>query len=108
MNLRIWDKVAVGAYKILVFVAVVIITTLKRLLMRCDNVDAVLDAITHVSFTLKLFSFLTKNERKKKQFPQINEETSDVIVSKAIELWQLGGSSLGTMSPNTISLPLNT
>lgn len=38
---------------------------------------------------------------------QINEETSDVIVNKAIELWQQSGSVLVTMSPSTINMTLN-
>ncbi|XP_043289769.1 TBC1 domain family member 7 isoform X2 [Venturia canescens] len=82
---KIWDKIAVGAYKILVFVAVVILTTLRRLVFKCNTVEGILDTITN-----------------------INEETSEVIVNKAIELWQQSGSILGTMSPNTLSIPMNT
>ncbi|KAK0173413.1 hypothetical protein PV328_006614 [Microctonus aethiopoides] len=81
---KIWDKIAVGAYKILVFVATVILLTFRRLLLDCDSIDAVLDIISH-----------------------INEETSDVIVNKAIELWQQSGSVLVTMSPSTINMTLN-
>lgn len=45
---RIWDKITVGAYRILVFVAVVTLTTLRRLLLRCENIDNVLDTINNV------------------------------------------------------------
>jgi len=51
---RIWDKITVGAYKILVFVAVVTLTTLRRLLLRCENIDNVLDTVNNV----KLFVIL--------------------------------------------------
>ncbi|XP_034944065.1 TBC1 domain family member 7 [Chelonus insularis] len=76
---KIWDKIAVGAYKILAFIAAVIFMTLRRLLLNCDNINRVLETISN-----------------------INEETSEVIVNKAIELWQQSGSGLVTMSPNTI------
>lgn len=46
---RIWDKIAVGAYKILVFVAIVILTTLRRFLLKCKTLDNVLDTILNVS-----------------------------------------------------------
>ncbi|XP_057330650.1 TBC1 domain family member 7 [Microplitis mediator] len=75
---KIWDKIAVGAYKILAFVAAVVFITLRRFLLNCDSTDCVLDTISH-----------------------INEETSEMIVNKAIELWQQSGSALVTMSPNT-------
>ncbi|XP_011301260.1 TBC1 domain family member 7 [Fopius arisanus] len=78
---KIWDKVAVGAYKILVFVAIVILTTFRRVLLQCDSIDGILDAISH-----------------------INEETSELIVNKAIELWQQSGSILVTMSPNIVNV----
>lgn len=45
---RIWDKIAVGAYRILIFVTVVTLTTLRRLLMRCENIDGILDTIANV------------------------------------------------------------
>ncbi|XP_015598973.1 TBC1 domain family member 7 isoform X3 [Cephus cinctus] len=71
---KIWDKIVVGAYKILVFVAVVTLITLKRVLLRCEHLDNILDAINNIS-----------------------EETSEVIVNKAIELWQQSGSTLVSM-----------
>ncbi|CAD6240790.1 GSCOCG00008919001-RA-CDS [Cotesia congregata] len=80
---KIWDKIAVGAYKILAFVAAVIFITLRRFLLNCDSLDCVLDTISH-----------------------INEETSEMIVNKAIELWQQSGSALVTMSPNTNTINL--
>lgn len=76
---KIWDKIVVGAYKILVFVAVVILTTLRRLLLRCENTDNVLDTVGNIT-----------------------EETSEVIVNKAIESWQQSGSTLTTISQNTV------
>lgn len=68
---KIWDKIAVGAYKILVFVAIVILTTLRRFLLKCSKLDNVLDIIQNIT-----------------------EETSEVIVNKAIELWQQSGSNV--------------
>jgi len=49
---RIWDKITVGAYKILVFVAVVTLTTLRRLLLRCENIDNVLDTVNNVKLLI--------------------------------------------------------
>ncbi|XP_012345013.1 TBC1 domain family member 7 [Apis florea] len=72
---KIWDKIAVGAYRILIFVTVVTLTTLRRLLMRCENIDGILDTIANIT-----------------------EETSEVIVNKAIESWQQSGSTLTTIS----------
>lgn len=51
---RIWDKITVGAYRILIFVAVVTLTTLRRLLLRCENTDHILDTINNVRLLLKL------------------------------------------------------
>lgn len=51
---RIWDKITVGAYRILVFVAVVTLTTLRRLLLRCESIDNVLDTINNVRLLVKL------------------------------------------------------
>ncbi|XP_003701420.1 TBC1 domain family member 7 [Megachile rotundata] len=72
---KIWDKIAVGAYRILIFVTVVTFTTLRRLLLRCENIDGILDTISNIT-----------------------EETSEVIVNKAIESWQQSGSTLTTIS----------
>ncbi|XP_068977590.1 TBC1 domain family member 7 isoform X3 [Bombus flavifrons] len=72
---KIWDKIAVGAYRTLIFVTVVILTTLRRLLLRCENIDGILDTIANIT-----------------------EETSEVIVNKAIESWQQSGSTLTTIS----------
>ncbi|XP_011343341.1 TBC1 domain family member 7 isoform X2 [Ooceraea biroi] len=67
---KVWDKITVGAYKILVFVAVVTLTTLRRLLLRCENIDNVLDTINNIT-----------------------EETSELIVNKAIESMQQSGTT---------------
>ncbi|XP_076295835.1 TBC1 domain family member 7 isoform X1 [Lasioglossum baleicum] len=72
---KIWDKIAVGAYRILIFVTVVTLTTLRRLLLRCENIDSILDTISNIT-----------------------EESSEVIVNKAIESWQQSGSTLTTIS----------
>ncbi|CAK9808205.1 TBC1 domain family member 7 [Anthophora quadrimaculata] len=72
---KIWDKIAVGAYRILIFVTVVTLTTLRRLLLRCENIDSILDTIANIT-----------------------EESSEVIVNKAIESWQQSGSTLTTIS----------
>ncbi|CAL1674274.1 unnamed protein product [Lasius platythorax] len=67
---KIWDKITVSAYRILVFVAVVTLTTLRRLLLRCENTDSVLDTINNIT-----------------------EETSELIVNKAIESMQQSGTT---------------
>ena len=67
---KIWDKIMVSAYRILVFVAVVTLTTLRRLLLRCENTDSVLDTINNIT-----------------------EETSELIVNKAIESMQQSGTT---------------
>lgn len=71
---KIWDKIVVGANKILIFVTVVTLTTLRRLLLRCENLDGILDTISNIT-----------------------EESSEVIVNKAIESWQQSGSTLTTI-----------
>ncbi|XP_076382717.1 TBC1 domain family member 7 isoform X1 [Megalopta genalis] len=72
---KIWDKIAVGAHRILIFVTVVTLTTLRRLLLRCENIDSILDTISNIP-----------------------EESSEVIVNKAIESWQQSGTTLTTIS----------
>ncbi|CAL7937883.1 unnamed protein product [Xylocopa violacea] len=72
---KIWDKIAVGAYRILIFVTVITLITLRRLLLRCNNIDGILDTTANIT-----------------------EETSEVIVNKAIESWQQNGSTLTTIS----------
>lgn len=72
---KIWDKITVGAYRILIFVTVVTLTTLRRILLRYENIDGILDTISNIT-----------------------EETSEVIVNKAIESWQQSGSTLTTIS----------
>ncbi|XP_001604899.4 TBC1 domain family member 7 [Nasonia vitripennis] len=70
---KIWDKIAVGAYRILIFVAIVMLTTIRRCILRCDTLDKVLEAINNIT-----------------------EEISEVIVNKAIEGWQQSGSAMLT------------
>lgn len=48
IRFRIWDKIAVGAHKILVFVAVITLTTVRRLLLKSENIDNVLETISNV------------------------------------------------------------
>lgn len=68
---KIWDKVTGGSCKILVFVAVVILRTLRRNLLLCKMLDNVLNCLNNIP-----------------------EETAEVIVNKAIEMWQQYGSLL--------------
>ncbi|XP_066581621.1 TBC1 domain family member 7 isoform X2 [Prorops nasuta] len=76
---KIWDKITVGAYKVLVFVAVITLTTLRRALLRSENLDSVLDTINNMT-----------------------EETSEVIVNKALESWQQSGSTLTSISQTAV------
>ncbi|XP_043500247.1 TBC1 domain family member 7 isoform X2 [Polistes fuscatus] len=78
---KIWDKITVGAYKILVFVAVIMLNTLRRVLLRSDSVDSVLNTINNIT-----------------------EKMSELIVNKAIESWQQSGSTLTSISQNTINI----
>ncbi|XP_020288745.1 TBC1 domain family member 7 isoform X2 [Pseudomyrmex gracilis] len=66
----ICDGSIANAYRILVFVAVVTLTTLRRLLLRCESTDNVLDTVNNIT-----------------------EETSEVIVNKAIESMQQSGTT---------------
>ncbi|XP_072380117.1 TBC1 domain family member 7 [Diabrotica undecimpunctata] len=68
---RIWDKLCGGSYKILAFVAVVVLTTLKARIIKCNNISAVLQIIKNIT-----------------------EETADVIANKSIEMWQQYGTPL--------------
>ncbi|XP_014222658.1 TBC1 domain family member 7 [Trichogramma pretiosum] len=77
---KIWDKITVGACRILIFVAIAMLTTLKRcIISQCQNTDQVVEVINHIT-----------------------EETSEVIVNKAIECWQQSGS---VMLQNQNTLP---
>ncbi|PNF19492.1 TBC1 domain family member 7 [Cryptotermes secundus] len=68
---KVWDKLAGGSCKILVFVAVVILRTLRRNLLSCKMSDNVLNCLNNIP-----------------------EETAEIIVNKAIEMWQQYGSLL--------------
>lgn len=46
---RIWDKLVGGSCKILVFVAVRILTTMKRRLIQLRSADCVVDSLCDVS-----------------------------------------------------------
>lgn len=68
---KVWDKLIGGSCKVLIFVAVVLLVTLRRLLLKCSSVDATLDCLSNIS-----------------------EEVSEVIVNQAVEMWQQSGSAL--------------
>lgn len=68
---KIWDKLVGGSCKILVFVAIKILTTMRRRLILLDSSDAVVDSLCDIS-----------------------EETAEMIANKAIEQWQQSGSPL--------------
>ncbi|XP_049784742.1 TBC1 domain family member 7 [Schistocerca cancellata] len=71
---KIWDKLIGGSCKILVFVAVLLLVTLKRALLKCATTDNIASCLKNIS-----------------------EEVSEVIVNQAIEMWQQYGSSLNTV-----------
>lgn len=68
---KVWDKIVGGSYKILVFVGVVLLITLRRLLLKELTAEKIVGNLV-----------------------QISEETSEVIVNKGIEMWQQYGSLL--------------
>ena len=68
---KIWDKLTGGSCKILVFVAVMILITLRRHLLKCLMTENVLKCLNNIT-----------------------EEIAEVIVNKAIEMWQQYGSLL--------------
>lgn len=68
---KIWDKLVGGSCKILVFVAIRILTTMKRRLIQLHSADLVVSSLC-----------------------DITEETAEMIANKAIELWQQYGSPL--------------
>lgn len=45
---RIWDKVCSGAPKILSFVAVMLVITLRRNILKAKNVEEVLNCVSEV------------------------------------------------------------
>ncbi|XP_044727631.1 TBC1 domain family member 7, partial [Chrysoperla carnea] len=81
---KIWDKLCAGSFKILVFVGVVLLTTLRRVLIRCTNAVAILECIE-----------------------KITEETAEVIVNKAIEVWQQNGCALTLQSDQNVNTTSN-
>lgn len=65
--IRIWDKIVGGSLKIVVFVLIIILITCKRNIIRMKDVGEVIKMVESL-----------------KEDPEI----ADVIVSKAIDLWQ--------------------
>ncbi|XP_012285813.2 uncharacterized protein LOC105702667 [Orussus abietinus] len=55
--------------------------TMRRFLLRSETIENVLEALDNIT-----------------------EETSEVIVNKAIELWQQSGSALVSMSQSTVNI----
>lgn len=82
---KIWDKVAGGSSKILIFVAVVVLITLRRTLLKCSTIESVTMCLSNIS-----------------------EEASEAIVNQAVDMWQQHGSSLSVVSctDTTKALPL--
>ncbi|XP_077286491.1 TBC1 domain family member 7 [Arctopsyche grandis] len=68
---KIWDKVCGGSSKVLVYVAIVLLVTLRRGILRCEDAEQVLRCIHDVP-----------------------EEAEEVIANKSIELWQQCGSMI--------------
>ncbi|KPJ10026.1 TBC1 domain family member 7 [Papilio machaon] len=64
---KIWDKVCSGAPKILSVVAVMLVITLRRNILKAQNGDEVLKCVS-----------------------EIPEQCEEVVANKAIELWQYG------------------
>ncbi|XP_026494553.1 TBC1 domain family member 7 [Vanessa tameamea] len=62
---KIWDKICSGAPKILSFVAVTLVITLRRNILKARNGDEVLKCVS-----------------------EIPEQCEEVVANKAIELWQ--------------------
>ncbi|XP_063629816.1 TBC1 domain family member 7 [Cydia splendana] len=65
---KIWDKVCSGAPKILSFVAVMLVITLRRNILKAKNSEEVLNCVS-----------------------EIPEQCEEVVANKAIELWQYYG-----------------
>ncbi|EDS33685.1 TBC1 domain family member 7 [Culex quinquefasciatus] len=65
--IRIWDKICGRSNKIVIFVFIEIMRTLRRRVLRCMDLKSLLECIDSI-----------KDE----------QETADMIVNKAIELWQ--------------------
>ncbi|CAG9794638.1 unnamed protein product [Diatraea saccharalis] len=66
---KIWDKLCSGAPKILSFVAVMLVITLRRNILKATSVEEILKCVS-----------------------EIPEQYEEVIAIKAIELWQYYGS----------------
>ncbi|CAB3387185.1 Hypothetical predicted protein [Cloeon dipterum] len=65
---KIWDKMVGGSYKILIFVAVALCVNLKKQIMSCETLDHLLIL-----------------------FENVSEDMSEVVVNKALDLWQQHG-----------------
>ncbi|XP_053687845.1 TBC1 domain family member 7 [Sabethes cyaneus] len=65
--IRIWDKICGGSIKIVIFVFIEILRTLRRRVLRSVDLNSLLECIDSI---------------------RDEQETADLIVNKAIELWQ--------------------
>jgi len=65
--IRIWDKICGGSIKIVIFVLIVLLVTFKRSILQMSDVESIVKLVENI-----------KEEH----------ETADLIVNKAIELWQ--------------------
>ncbi|XP_058812200.1 TBC1 domain family member 7 [Topomyia yanbarensis] len=65
--IRIWDKICGGSIKIVIFVLIEILRTLRRKVLQCTDLVCLLKCIGTI---------------------RGEQETADLIVNKAIELWQ--------------------
>lgn len=86
-----WDKVISGSCKILVFVALEILLSFKMVLLGTSRPDAVVRFLCNVSKRRKrsrpsshVLNALRPHAGSRPQMPQ---ENTDAIVTKAIDLW---------------------
>ncbi|XP_059612010.1 TBC1 domain family member 7 [Phlebotomus argentipes] len=66
---KVWDKIIGGSFQILAFVLYKMLSKLERSIYKCKDIDSLLECIEKLN---------AKND----------QEMSDVIVSKSIEMWQ--------------------
>ncbi|XP_055586080.1 TBC1 domain family member 7 [Uranotaenia lowii] len=65
--IRIWDKICGGSIKIVIFVLIEILRMLRRHVFKCMTLNALLECIKSMEH---------------------DQETADLVINKAIELWQ--------------------
>ncbi|XP_046682957.1 TBC1 domain family member 7 isoform X1 [Homalodisca vitripennis] len=68
---KVWDKMIGGSYRVLIFTCTVLLITMRRVLLTCVNYTQFITCVQSV-----------------------NNETSEVIVSKSLELWSIHGRSV--------------